>query len=529
MAQKSIVVAALAYGAVGACSLLSLAAPAQAAPPAPVGCHSAWPVIAHHAGGMRVNPPGPLPTPCASETGYATSETTIAATPTGTLFFSPANTENALVRSSDRGASWSLAAPQQMQYTSLWNTVDPQTIVDRRTGRVFWLRATGDLRTAPILVDESPLGWQAPTAIAYAHGFQVYSTDDNGQTWVTADYQHEFTGDWEKIYVGPPAAGGPQPSGYPDVVYMCANAPFEVSGPGRDCYRSLDGGQTFALVGYVLPSAASPHDVCEPLAGGAGGGVGSDGSLYQPQSCQGGSWVAVSHDEGASWSWFPITGAPGTRALTSGLQLAIDHANNLYALWTDGSQLELSISRDGGKAWGRPLEVAAPGLRQVDLPALAAGPAGHVGVAYYGSTDTSAKTLTAYLTQTSDALDQRPLFYSAALNERAHPIFEDYAGSDTPRADFIGATYDSSGNLWAGLVKQLGPPDASSTVPTTGYVGTLEPAALPAPTDRCGSGKRPGRGSAAKRGVHRSAGCPTRSRHRPARGRSARARRGITG
>lgn len=60
-----------------------------------------------------------------------------------------------------------------------------------------WLLATGDLRTAPILVDESPLGWQAATPIAYAHGFQVYSTDD-GQNWVTADYQHERTGDWEK-------------------------------------------------------------------------------------------------------------------------------------------------------------------------------------------------------------------------------------------------------------------------------------------------------------------------------------------
>ena len=475
MRQKSIVVAALVCGAVSACSFSSLAAPARAAAPAPVGCNSRWPVMAHHAGGARVRSPGPLPIPCATETGYATSETTIAATPGGSLYFSPANSENSLGRSSDKGASWFLADPQQMQYTSLWNTVDPDVIVDRRTGRVFWVRATGDLRTAPILVDESPLGWQAATATAYAHGFQVYSTND-GQNWVTADYQHEATGDWEKIYVGPPAAGAPQPSGYPDVVYMCANAPFEVSGPGRDCYRSLDGGRTFALAGYVLPSASSPHDVCEPLAGGAGGGVGSDGTFYQPQSCQGGSWVAVSHDEGASWSWLPITGAPGTRGLLSGLQLAIDRANNLYALWPDGGQLELSISRDGGKRWGGPLAVAAPGLRQVDLPALVAGAAGHVGVAYYGSTNASAKSLTAYLTETSDALAHRPLFYSAGLNDPAHPIFQDYAGSDTPRADFIGVTYDSSGNLWAGLVKQLGPPDANSRVPTTGYVGTLKPA-----------------------------------------------------
>jgi hypothetical protein len=481
MRQRSIV-AVLVCGAASAFGFLALAAPALAGP-APAGCNSHWPVTAHHAGGARVRPPAPLPIPCATQTGYATSETTIAATPGGSLYFSPANTENSLARSSDKGASWFLSDPQQMQYTSLWNTVDPDVIVDRRTGRAFWVRATGDLRTAPILVDESPLGWQAATAVAYAHGFQVYSSSD-GQNWVTADYQHEATGDWEKIYVGPPAAGAPQPRGYPDIVYMCANAPFEVSGPGRDCYRSLDGGRTFSLAGYVLPSASSPHDVCEPLAGGAGGGVGSDGAFYQPQSCQGGSWVAVSHDEGASWSWLPITGAPGTKGLLSGLQLAVDHANNLYALWSDGSQLELVISRDGGKTWGHPLGVAAPGLRQVDLPALTAGAAGHIGVAYYASTNASAKALTAYLTETSTALAQRPLFYSAALNDPAHPIFQDYAGSDTPRADFIGATYDGSGNLWAGLIKQLGPPDANSRIPTTGYVGTLEPATRPATRPR---------------------------------------------
>lgn len=437
-------------------------------------------MVAHRAGGTVVNATGGLPVACATPTGFPTSETTLAVTPTGTLFFSPANTENSLARSTDQGAFWALVAPQEMQYTSLWNTVDPEVIVDRRTGRVFWVRATGDLRTTPILVDDSPLGWQTATAIAYAHGFQVYSSDDEGQSWTTADYQHEFTGDWEKIYVGPPATGAPQPSGYPDVVYTCANAPLEVSGPGRACYRSLDGGQTFSDIGYVLPTASSPHDICPPLAGGAGGGVGSDGAFYQPQSCEGGSWVAVSHDEGSSYSWFSIPGAPGVKGLTSGLELAIDYANNLYALWTNGSQLELSESLDGGRTWGHPLEVAVPGLRQIDLPAIAAGPDGHVALAYYGSTSASAKTLTAYLTVTSDALDRQPLFYSAALNDPAHPIFQDYGGSDTPRADFVGVTYDSSGNPWAGMVKQLGPPDAKQTVPTTGYVGTLEAAARPA-------------------------------------------------
>jgi hypothetical protein len=465
-----------------ACLVAGLSpATARAATPHPAGCHPHWRVVAHRAGEIPVTVRGALPIPCASETGYATSETTIATTPNGALLFSPANTENSIVRSFDGGATWSLAYPPQMQYTSLWNTVDPYLIADRRTGRVFWVRATGELRTTPGVSDESPAGWQAPTAAAYAHGFQVYSTTDEGHTWTTADYQNEFTGDWEKLFVGPPPAGAARPSGYPDVVYMCANAPFEVSGPGRACYRSLDGGRTFAIAGYVLPTTVSPTDVCPALAGGAGGGVGNDGSFYQPQSCQNGSWVAVSHDEAATWTWFKITGAPGSSGLSSSLQLAVDYADNLYALWVTGNRLELAISRDSGRTWSAPLSVAAPGLREVELPALAAGPAGHVGIAYYGSTDSTAKALTAYITETSNVLARQPLFLSAALNQPAYPIFEDYGFSDAPRADFVGATYDTAGKLWAGVVKQLGPPGAGSTVPTTGYVGTLAPATtLPA-------------------------------------------------
>ena len=444
-----------------------------------VGCHRSWPVVSYYAGGGAGQPSGAVPVACATPIGFPTSETTIAATADGTLFFSPAQSENSLARSSDEGASWNLTYPPQMQYTSLWNTVDPDVIADRRTGRLFWVRATGDLRTAPIIVDESPLGWQAPTAVAYAHGFQIYSTPNDGRSWVTADYQHEFTGDWEKIYVGPPPAGAPRPTGYPDVVYMCANAPFEVSGPGRACYRSLDGGRSFASIGYVFPTSSSPHDICPALAGGAGGGVGNDGTFFQPQSCQGGSWVAVSRDEAASWTWYPITGAPGSNGLGSPLQLAIDYADNLYAVWTSGDRLLLAVSRDGGRRWSKPTSVSVPGVHQITLPALTAGPSGQIGIAYYGSTSSSAKALSAYLVQTSDALASRPVFYGGALNDPAHPIFENYAMGDTPRADYVGATFDPSGRLWAGMVKQLGPPDAGGIVPTTGYVGTLAPAPRP--------------------------------------------------
>jgi hypothetical protein len=129
--------------------------------------------------------------------------------------------------------------------------------------------------------------------------------------------------------------------------------------------------------------------------------------------------------------------------------------------------------------------VAPGGLTNVSLPSLSAGAAGHVAITYYASTDPNAQQLTAYITQTADALDPQPLFYSGALNDPSRPIFHDYGLSDAPRADFIGGAYDATGgSFWAGVVKQLGPPDGNENVATTGYVGRLEfsrttPSSLP--------------------------------------------------
>ena len=371
--------------------------------------------------------------------------------------------------------SWTLAYPPDEQYTSLWNTDDPYLTVDRTTGRVFWVHATGDLRTAPLLVSNSPFPAGVPTAIAYAHGFQVYSTSDDGRTWKTADYSHDATGDWEKIFVGPPPAassGAAQPSGYPNVVYMCANSPFEVSGPGRLCYKSLDGGATFSPAGYVYPSPSTP-DACPALATN-NAVVGRDGTIYHPVSCQNGAYLAMSRDEGSNYTWRQVPGAPPSSGLSGSLQVAIDDADALYALWTTSDHATLAISRDHGESWSAPLNVQSPGVHGITFPALAAGPRGHVGITYYASSDPAAKALSAYVTETANALDAQPLFYSDTLNDPAHPIFTNNGlTGGSPRADYVGGAYDASGTFWAGVVKQFAPPDANGNVPTTGYVGKL--------------------------------------------------------
>jgi hypothetical protein len=465
------------------------AAPSALAQTIP-GCDPSLPVVAHHTGGAIVQLPAgdALPVACAVQTGYPTSETTLAITGSGTLIFSPAQTENSMARSVDVGASWTLTKPKVEQPTGFWNTVDPDVITDWRTGRVFWSHATGPVRDETALPQVNPLPQGAGFYLAAAQGFQVYSSRTDGRSWTTADYSTAPTGDWEKLAVGPPPAastGAPRPSGYRDVVYLCANSPLEVSGPGRLCYRSLDGGRTFAIAGYASPSAGQPQDVC-PALNFDPPVVDSSGTLYQPVTCQQSAYIVVSRDEGSTYSWVPVPGAP-TGSVDSGpyLQLAVDHADNLYGLWQKDGLIYLIVSRDHGRTWSDPMMVAAPGLKNVSLPSLSAGAAGHIAITYYASADPGAQLLSAYITETADALDPQPLFYSGALNDPSQPIFHDYGLPDAPRADFIGGAYDSAGSsFWAGAVRQLGPPDSNEDIPTTGYVGTLEvlgttPSSLP--------------------------------------------------
>jgi hypothetical protein len=456
---------------------LALAAQAQAAV---AGCSRKLPVVAHRAGGTVVTlPTGEvLPKACASETGYATSESSLAVSKDGTLVYSPAQSENSMARSLDGGFEWSLTKPANEQPTAFWNTVDPWVIADRHTGRIFWSHATGPVRNEGELPDESGF------FLAAAYGFQVYSTND-AKTFTTADYSTAPTGDWEKVFVGPPPPGGAQPSGYPNVVYLCANSPLEVSGPGRLCYKSLDGGVTFTPAGYTSPTTANPQDICPPLNFNTGV-VDGEGVIYQPVTCEHASYVVVSRDEGASETWIAEPDAP-TGTITSGtnMKLALDDANNLYAEWTANGLVYMAISRDHAQSWSKPLMVAAPGVGNVDRPWIAAGAAGHVALTYYANREPSAEHLTAYLTQTQDALDAEPLFYSGALNPPSAPIFHDGGlTGGSPRTDFIGGQFDAKGNaFWAGVVKQLGPA-VEGHIPTAGLAGTLKfssltPARLP--------------------------------------------------
>jgi hypothetical protein len=87
--------------AVASLVILAPAPGAAAAPAGAPGCAPELPVVAHHAGGALV--PASLPTACVTETGMATSESTIGVTQHGTVVYSPAISEKSVARSLDGG------------------------------------------------------------------------------------------------------------------------------------------------------------------------------------------------------------------------------------------------------------------------------------------------------------------------------------------------------------------------------------------------------------------------------------------
>jgi hypothetical protein len=103
----------------------------------------------------------------------------------------------------------------------------------------------------------------------------------------------------------------------------------------------------------------------------------------------------------------------------------------------------LSVSRDAGRRWSTPLMIGAPGVKEAALPRLVAGARGQVAVAYYGSLNSPGvpfpppcpssiatdcpeyenETWNMYITETFNALDRHPLFWSASINDPTEPTW----------------------------------------------------------------------------------------------------------
>lgn len=449
----------------GAVALLTGAAVTVAAPSTAVGPASAPPrcdtsraAVAFRPGGQPVTPQPPgAPLLCAVDAGPATESATVGVSRSGAVAVAPRLARDhppapltllgpALVSTSRDGTGqWRTASPGDPQHVLF---VPPWLSVDPKTSRIWFASVL------PILCG-TRLSW----------------SDDGGRNWQTNPALGCPGMGSLRVLEGPAPAGGARPVGYPHVVYVCANA-TDFAASTVWCQRSLDGGRTFTFIGSFPDPPADPS--CATRHAARPGTVAPDGTLVFPVYACGQVSVALSRDEGATWTYHRVaTGDVRDLYISS---VTADTAGNLYLAWLQGppppgiddeqSPLRadavqgsglpvLTVSRDGGRTWTPPRVVSPPGVTVAQRIAVSAREPGRVAVSYLGSTDNGA-TFNGYLTTTATMLADQPLLWGGPTNDPAAPlIVRSGTGTGTgvgtfgDRLFFISNAIGPDGTAWA--------------------------------------------------------------------------------
>lgn len=440
--------------------------------------------VAHRAGGELLGVRGDVRGHVDEVNAHA-FEPTLGIADDGSIFYqgivlNPVQWIPKVLRSTGDGG-WEDVSPRAGPLPRHPNTNDPFLHLDPDTGRVF------------------TVDYQGPTAC-----HQLSFTDDDAEAWTTTAVCGET--DFQKLFTGPPALS--PTVGYPNVVYLCGHnggvnfqAPLATS---TTCSKSLDGGITFVPTGTPAfhddpreEDGMGVHGHCSGVA--TPGVVGDDGTVYLPGAWCGHPYLAISHDEGATWERVQVSDmgtyrggqiiAPpffgGEAPLSIAASVGIDEAGTLYYAWVARDRLPyLAISRDGGQTWGEPMMIAPPGVREtIFVDVDAAGP-GEVAFAYMGSETSPGPpfpdeglecqlrvqnlcfgpsfaedpdaayadvTWNGYLTVSDDALADRPEFLSAPLNDPADPLVRGRCGPFRCLAagDFFDVKIAEDGTPWA--------------------------------------------------------------------------------
>jgi PKD domain len=236
---------------------------------------------------------------------------------------------------------------------------DPIGFVDSTTGRVFSM----DL-----------IGGEGNSFLAYS--------DDDGTTWTPAQGGGVPSGpDHPTLGGGPYASPLPNPGPvYPHAIYYAS----QDIAPEAQCSRSDDGGQTFGagVPIYQTPACAGNASIHGHVK------VGPDGTVYVASgSCAAGPGLAISHDNGVTWTFAGPPGQTDSQSLDP--SVAIDAANKVYLIWLDGATNHpyVSVSGDQGGTWSAPFDVGAVfGIQNADFVVSTAGDAGRAAVGFVGTT-----------------------------------------------------------------------------------------------------------------------------------------------
>ena len=131
----------------------------------------------------------------------------------------------------------------------------------------------------------------------------------------------------------------------------------------------------------AMPLFLAPVGDTAPDAGVSGGAeptmfVAQSGTLFVGDT----AGLHRTTDGGATWRLSPNPFLPGL--FTDGWSVAQDDAGALYASTTQGEAIGVAVSHDDGASWSFTSQVVGAGA-VADRPWLAAGPAGHVALVWY--------------------------------------------------------------------------------------------------------------------------------------------------
>ena len=450
------------------------------------------PAIAYRPGERGRVAPGVRPR--MFRTGVRAGEPTLGVTKKGTIFFQALDGGPMVVRSTNGGRTWKDVSPMIAGRNAHPESLDPFLWVDYSTGRVF---------TYDFLFGCSEISY----------------SDDEGKTWTTTPLNCGLQ-DHQNLFTGPPAIS--PTVGYENVVYTCSNqAGATIYSVAAQCLKSLDGGISWAPTGapafVTSPEPENDLGVDGYCHGAVGHGyVGPDGTVYVPKGFCGQPWLAISHDEGATWERVQVAnnGVPQTNigVYEHETSVAVDRAGNVYYFWmSKGRMPYMAVSRNGGTKWSKPIPVAPRGVKEATLPHITVGGNGKVAAVYYASTNSPGKpfhqyddckdkmvdcfsnlfflnppdpegyertTWNGYMTVSGNALAKRPTFHSVTVNDPKDPLVRGSCGPIRCKAvyDFIDVVIDKSGKPWAAYVDACIQACAEKVGPNQGnegFVGTM--------------------------------------------------------
>lgn len=275
-------------------------------------------------------------------------------------------------------------------YTNTYTVTD----FDNKTGTANWKTSNAILTSLqsldPIIETDFETGRTFVSQLAGACSLMAY-TDTDGASWqeVPDGCGAGSVFDHQTVGTGAFVSGGRlQPvTSYPRAVYYCSQAVVVTN-----CATSVDGGLSFLPAINAWDSARSG---CTTIHGHFA--TAPDGTVYlPPRSCRGGTGVAVSEDNGLSWTIRTVPGSTVDKANNNAKDpsIAAGADGTAYLSWGQKvNALEafntvphVAVTRDKGRTWTAPVALGQEfGIKNTKFISTVAGDGERAAIAFLGT------------------------------------------------------------------------------------------------------------------------------------------------